>query len=56
MSVRVDEVSSEIQVEPEPDPRKLDRPDVWAERERIRAVVERLRRDALRVESRGFDD
>lgn len=56
MTVHVDELVSDVQVEPDPAPQKGGEETPWNERERLRGILARLRRDALRTESRGYDD
>lgn len=56
MSVHVDELHSEVQVEPDAPAPKGGEDLVWQERERLRALTARLRRDALRTRARGYDD
>lgn len=56
MSIHVDELSSEIQVEPEPAAPKGGEEMVWSQRERLQAMMARLQRDAQRTRSRGYDD
>ncbi len=56
MSVHVDELQSEVQVEPEATEPKGGQESVWQERDRTRAMMARLERDAHRTRSRGYDD
>ncbi len=60
MSVHVDELTSEVQVEPgaagPAEPPTQYQPARWDEEERYRLVRDRLVHDLARVAAEGFDD
>jgi hypothetical protein len=57
MTVRIDEITTEVVPTPEPPPATETRPGMdWEERVRMEALHALIRRDELRTRARGYDD